>query len=455
MALTSSYPTPLPPFLSSILSSVALTEIQSFKSVSEESLRSAHTNEVAQLQMTLMKAQDATRERFESQLDASRKETELVRAELKQTRLQAEESSLELKRQKQHLEFREHELARSLESAEIDRDRTQKECQEVTDARRAADTACSQLERQVARNGAQIEALTLQVADRDEMIKISRNMQKAAEDARKLLEEKLDIYIADADNLREKIKLGGMEITRGNAVIQRLQVDKKTLSEKVSSKSDVIRKQEAVVQELRSKVAELERAVLSQQDATKSSISQYESVKGKLEECVSRLAESTSIIASNKEVIAYLNEEINKWQLGLRTGTEGMAVGSGVGVGLATKASKWASFDQNANDSSAQMFSPDTTRDISYGGYYPGSSLNMTTDKLKGNAGAGYASQSIDALGLNDMSFGEGASGLENFDYYADAEAKANYSSVVRASTGGVTKYAWQAEDFGLDDSSK
>ena len=403
--------------------------------------------------MTLMKQQDAARERYESQLNDSRKETEMLRAELKQTRLEFEESSLELKRQKQHLEFKELELARSLESSEADRNRVRKECEEVTNARRAADTACSQLERQVARNGAQIEALSLQIADREEVIKISRNMQKAAEDARKLLEEKLDIYISDADNLREKIKLGGMEITRGNAVIQRLQADKKTLSEKVSSKSDVIRKQEVVVQELRSKVAEMERALLAERDATKLSISQYESTKGKLEEALSRLAESTAIITSNKEVIAYLNEEINKWQLGLRTGTEGMAIGSGIGVGLGAKQSKWASFDQNANDSSV-LITPDTTRDISYGGYHPGSSLNMTMDKLKGNAGTGYASQSLDALGLNDTSF-EGESGLENLDYYADAEAKATYASVVKASTGKVTKYAWQAEDFGLDDSSK
>ncbi len=437
----------------------ALVEIQSFKAVNEESLRSAHTNEIAQLQMTLMNAADNERKRFENQLDNSRKETELLRVELKQKTLETEEGMLELKRQKQHLEFRERELARLLETAEGDKDRVFQECKEIAAARRAADDACSQLERQLARSGAQIEALNLQVTDRDEMVQVSKNMQRAAEDARKLLAEKLDIYIADADNLREKIKLGGAEITRGNAVIQRLQIDKKTLTEKVKLKSEVIRKQELVVQELQSKIAEYERLLLSERDATKLAVAQYESVKGKLEEAVGRLTESSQIIATNKEVIAYLNEEINKWQLGLRTGTEGIAIGSGIGVTSSVKPSKWANFDQNATESSAQMFSPDTTRDISYGGYHPNShtALNMTTDKLLGNSRtAGYATQQLDALGFSDASF-EGGSGLENLEYYADAEAKMNVSNITRSSAaGGVTKYAWQAEDFGLEtDSSK
>ena len=431
----------------------ALQEIQSRKDVSEEHLRSAHTNEIANLQMNLMNQAETARERYEGQLDTCRTEIDTLRAELKKQRLDSEEGVLELKRQKQHLEFRERELTRLLESAESDRDRVFNECREISTAKRTSEDECSALERKLARSDATCEALKMQVKDREEFAATSKELQLSAEDSKKLMEEKLDIYIADAENLREKIKQGSMEINKGNAVIQRLQVDKKTLSEKVKSKSDVIRKQESVVQDLRSNCGELERAVLAAEDATKMAIAKYDSSDGQLKECTERLTESTKIIGSNKEVIAYLNEEINKWQLGLRTGTEGMAIGSGIGVTGAVEASKWKSFDQNSLEHSAQMFSPDTTKDISYGGYQ--ANVNITNDK------SDFYQRGLENLGLSDTFGanglgGETGSGLENLEYYADVEAKVDYERAARASSNaGNMKYAWQADDFGLDSESK
>ncbi len=195
--------------------------------------------------------------------------------------------------------------------------------------------------------------------------------------------------------------------------------------------------------------------------------SQFESTQGKLNEALDRLQESNKIVASNKEVISYLNEEINKWQLGLRTGTEGMAIGSGLGVSSTVKPSKWASFDQNANESSAQMFSPDTTRDPSYGGYHDQSnmSLNATADKWQqklqsprvgATSGDSYL-RGLETLGMSDTHAGleESGSGLEHLAYYADAETKADYDRVTRASSRGTPKYAWQAEDVGLESDSR
>eukprot|EP00605_Chrysophyceae_sp_TOSAG23-4_P001100 GSChrysophyteH1.ASY1.ANO1.1206.1 assembled CDS len=415
--------------------SKALEEIRSHKDVSEESLRSAHTNEIAKLQMSLVNQAEQARERYEGQLDGCRNEIDLLRAELKQSKLDAEEGMLALKREKQHLEFRERELSRLLETAETDRDRVFNECREISSAKREADDECGKLERELAKTGAKCEALKLQVQDREEMASTSRELQLAAEDARKLMEEKLDIYIADSENLREKIKEGSLEITRGNSVIKRLQV---------------IRKQESLVQDLRQKAAELERSLLAQEDATKMAESQRIGAEQKMNECMERLEESTKIIASNKEVISYLNEEINKWQLGLRTGTEGIAIGSGLGVTETVEPSKWRNFDQNSVDNSAQMFSPDTTKDISYGGYHS-QTANITTDK------SDFYQRGLENLGLADTFDSNTASGgLENLEYYADVEAKVDFDRTARATSAGAgIKYAWQAEDFGLEDNSK
>jgi spindle assembly abnormal protein 6 len=431
----------------------ALEEIKSHKDVAEESLRSAHTNEIAHIQMTFMNQADDARKRYENQLETARNEIDKLRSENKQISLDAEESTLELKRERQHLEFRERELSRLLESAEGDRDRVFNECREISTSKRASDDECSRLERELAREGAKCEAYKLQVKDRDEMVQTAKDLQHSAEDSRKLMEEKLDLYLSDNENLREKIKQGSMEMTRGNAVIQRLQIDKKTLTDKVKTKSDVIRKQEQLVSDLRSKNAEIERLLLTSEENIKMASTQQDNTENKLKEALERLAESTNIISSNKEVIAYLNEEINKWQLGLRTGTEGIAMGTGLGVTDTVEPSKWKSFqsDINSLNNSAQMFSPDTTKDISYGGYH---ATNITSDK---SATAGdFYQQGLNNLGLSDtLIHGETGSGLEHLEYYADVEAKNDYDRVARASSTGNIKYAWQADDFGLDGDSK
>ena len=198
----------------------------------------------------------------------------------------------------------------------------------------------------------------------DVMVKKSVELQKASDDARKMVEDKLDIYIADNENLHEKIKLGSTEITKGNAVIQRLQTDKKTLSEKLKVKSDVIRKQDDIVEELKTRLNEADRAIYTERETTKTMESKYKTAAEQLTDSLARLEESAKLISSNQEVISYLNEEINKWQLGLRSGTEAEALitanassGSGIGVGATVKASKWKEFDQNASSSSAAMFS--------------------------------------------------------------------------------------------------
>ena len=434
-----------------------LTEIKSHKDVSEESLRSSHTNEIATLQMTLMNSMDAARDRYETQLESARSTIDDLHLQLKQTKEEVEESTLELKREKQHLTFRERELSRLLETAEGDRDRVFNECKEISTAKRRSEEIRNGLERDLARSGAQNESMKSQLLDREETVKKAADLQKAAEDARKMVEEKLDMYIADSENLHEKIKQGGHEITRGNSVIQRLQSDKKILTEKMKTKGDVIRKQEGIIQELKYEVASLQRSLLSEQDKTKMMSTKGDSLQDKLDESNARLGESTKIITSNQEVIAYLNEEINKWQLGLRTGTDnGADIGSGIGVTNTVIPSKWKDFTANENldESSAAMFSPDTTKDLTYGGYYDRSSLNISNDK------SDMYVKGLQNLGLADSfgNFGETDSGLENLEYYADAEVKADFNRIKYLSSNQNTSsksYAWQAEDFGLEVDSK
>ena len=224
------------------------------------------------------------------------------------------------------------------------------------------------------------------------------------------------------------------------------------MSEKLKVKSDVIRKQDDIVEELKTRLNEADRAIYTERETTKTMESKYKTAAEQLTESLARLEESAKLISSNQEVISYLNEEINKWQLGLRSGTEAEALiatanassGSGIGVGATVKASKWKEFDQNASSSSAAMFSPDTTKDNSYGGY-----LDSKEDVIsKGLQNLGLGGSFVSQSDVNGYCLGEGDVPLEQMAYYADAEAKSDAKPT--AGGTGVKPYAWQAEDFGL-----
>ncbi len=428
-------------------------ELNKFKThadVTTESLRAAHTEEISKLQMQLMDSMDQQRERYETQLQSARGTIDSLHVEVKAKAVELEDSTIELKREKQHLEFRERELARLLETAEADRDRVFDECRKINEQKRDVDDVRAGLERDLARSEARCEALKAQVEDRDSMVKKSVELQKASDEARKMVEDKLDIYIADNENLHEKIKLGSTEITKGNAVIQRLQADKKTLTEKLKTKSDVIRKQEDVVEELKTRLNEADRIIFTERETTKTMESKYKTAAEQLTESLARLEESAKLISSNQEVISYLNEEINKWQLGLRSGTEAEALiatahgsgGSGIGVSESVKPSKWKDFDQNTSSNSAAMFSPDTTKDNSYGGY-----LDSKEDVIsRGLQNLGLGGSFVSQSDVHGYGLGESDVPLEQMAYYADAEAKSD----AKSAGPGVKPYAWQAEDFGL-----
>jgi len=264
-------------------------------------------------------------------------------------------------------------------------------------------------------------------------------LQRAGEDSRKVLQDKLDMYITNGEALQEKLRESGAEMTRGNALIARLQNEVKQLRDKSKSKSDLIGRLEENIQELRSKVAEMERQSLFERDATLLSKTQNELFKKQLDEANEKIQESAKLISSNQEVIAYLNEEINKWQLGLRSGGEVYAVTS-------TEKPSSASY----SSINVVSFSPDATSHA----------LSTSAQNLSAVTGPQFDKEvymrGIRNLGLGD-SFVAGASGLtsgdlglESFEYYAAAETPL-YGEEGRGQTKSRKQYAWQAEDFGLD----
>ena len=82
------------------------------------------------------------------------------------------------------------------------------------------------------RANTKIEGLTEQLVDKDEIIAKSVALQKASEDAKDNMEEKLQTYITNNEILQEKLRLTAAEITKGNQVIARLQADGNSLKKR-------------------------------------------------------------------------------------------------------------------------------------------------------------------------------------------------------------------------------
>jgi spindle assembly abnormal protein 6 len=87
------------------------------------------------------------------------------------------------------------------------------------------------------------------------------------------------------------------------------------MKERLSTKSEVIRKQEALVVELRNKQLEHDKQLQIVQANLSDSKNEYSSLHREYEKAKEKLTESANIIATNQEVITWLNREISRYQL--------------------------------------------------------------------------------------------------------------------------------------------
>ncbi len=68
-------------------------------------------------------------------------------------------------------------------------------------------------------------------------------LQRASEDAKVALEEKVNMYIENNDSLQEKMRELSNEVSKGNQTITSQQQDIRTLRDKIRMKGEVIRRQ--------------------------------------------------------------------------------------------------------------------------------------------------------------------------------------------------------------------
>lgn len=138
----------------------------------------------------------------------------------------------------------------------------------------------------------------------------SAALQKASEDARDSIDQRLQMYISNAEVLQENMKTSAMEIEKGNQIIMKQNNEIKILREKVKIKTEVIRRQEDVVNELRQKVVNIENQIHIMMEADKTKELKISSLQEHLTDALNRLTESNNVIAGNQEVGIYIYIEM-------------------------------------------------------------------------------------------------------------------------------------------------
>ena len=457
-----------------------LRELRTHRDVDMQSIKAAHSEEISRLQV---KASDA----LESERTARSEEVASLRAGSDNGAATAAARIAELEmslgtasRGSSQAEFRVKELERDLEGVTADRERLLLGAKENDVEHRELVGRNGALEREVARLGAKTEALVDQMADKDAAVARSGDLLRAADEARQAADEKIGLYHNSLQALKDKLTSAVGEINKGNQLISSMQTDAQRSREIIGSKNEVLRRQEQTISELRGKMGECDRRVESAEDSEAAKDTQLATVRRELNDARARLKEGGEVIASNQEVITWLNRELSRYQLS----GPGAA---GPGQGSPDSVSAWGSATRGVPASALKDFTPDslgmkmrqgtpdtadtgTTRETGQSSTISGiSGIGMGNGVAthKAMAGTGEAAsgtykdsyeylRTVDGLGgMDDVdmeALGLGGGGGSYYDGLLDgqgARAGAPPSGVMDA--GGAIKYSWQAADFGLD----
>lgn len=134
--------------------------------------------------------------------------------------------------------------------------------------------------------------------------------------ARAKLQEELESVRVKLDAALAKYNVAVAEIRKGNGIIDRLENELRTARAKAQVKSAIIAKQEEAVVSNESIISTLERDLRRARDRGAMLEVEKEGLSGRLSSALSKLEENAALLASDQQVIAYLNRELNDRAIG-------------------------------------------------------------------------------------------------------------------------------------------
>eukprot|EP00616_Rhizochromulina_sp_CCMP1243_P003733 CAMPEP_0118972608 /NCGR_PEP_ID=MMETSP1173-20130426/8872_1 /TAXON_ID=1034831 /ORGANISM="Rhizochromulina marina cf, Strain CCMP1243" /LENGTH=261 /DNA_ID=CAMNT_0006922171 /DNA_START=6 /DNA_END=788 /DNA_ORIENTATION=- len=198
-----------------------------------------------------------------------------------------------------------------LSSLELAHGEAQRELSNLRAQNQHLETRKFELEKEVQKHQLRNTAFEQQVLDKEQLVQNAVDLHKATQAAQQRAEESLQLHKANTVTLQEKLKSSIAEINRGNDIIRRLQADMKTMRERVREKSEVIREQERVLDLERESKKGVEAAQHKMSLDSQHDKERIERLEVDLREAHRKLDESTRLLESNQQTIAWLNKELN------------------------------------------------------------------------------------------------------------------------------------------------
>ncbi|CAI5735915.1 unnamed protein product [Peronospora destructor] len=244
---------------------------------------------------------DALVERYEKELQALKTAAEASEAQVHDLTKQKYQHEMQI----DHLRTQSQDLSQSKSalSGEVDELRTQN---------KELDQKVFQQEKQINALQVRADALQQQLADKEDVIKKTTDLLHSAKLHNEEIDESLKMYRDNHARLQQKLELSISEINKGNEIIERIQNENRTLKSKMRMKAKIIKQQEQLVEENQLQHEE----ALLELKSIKDDIRKRDEHVLQLKELSQKLEDSNKLLASNQQVITWLNKEINEAQLG-------------------------------------------------------------------------------------------------------------------------------------------
>ena len=309
-----------------------LLEIKMNRDAEYEKFSSKYKEEFSLLQIKSMESVEKYRLQYETQRDNLQNMLDSSLMDFNSKIISYESKIEALTSEKNASDNVVRDVTRNLAAIESERDRLQSDVAKYMVEKVTIEETVFSLEKELLSTKGRVESLLSQLKDKEEIITHTNVLNKSSEDNRFATEDRHKLLQTNFDILNEKLKMSVLEIDKGNKYITLLQNEVKNLRILSKNKVEVIRRQEVVSNDYKNKVVSLEQQVKASNDVHLQSKQAIHLLQIQLNDANDRIKQSTALIENNQDVISYLNEEINRWQLGV-----GKAQSSGNSAGLAYK----------------------------------------------------------------------------------------------------------------------
>ena len=226
---------------------LAAGQTEKLRTIEEDHVRALHELDVkqqsqlasakeaavaAQQEMSRLADQERSRvvERSETELSTTRQSLTRVQSELGQLTSAHHELELKLREKTSRLQGAEEEVTL-----------LKKETTSLREESSRLSTSKHKLEKE---RDVELAAARQSVQDKEALLAKMTSLHEAASDGKRHLDETLSVFKDNNAKLQEKLKASAAEITRGNAIIQKLQADNRGLKGQLKLKATVMLQQQ-------------------------------------------------------------------------------------------------------------------------------------------------------------------------------------------------------------------